>query len=79
MQSKLPNRFRPALREFLEGTPLNFEMNTLSIGRLSMKRKKTLVSLLNEIVSLKEEDLDLDAGQEVPGALVRLGRHKPKN
>ncbi|KAG9043620.1 hypothetical protein FS837_009319 [Tulasnella sp. UAMH 9824] len=34
--------------------------------RLSMKRKKTLVSLLNEIVSLKEEDFDLDAGPEVP-------------
>lgn len=44
-----------------------------------MKRKKTLVSLLNEIVSLKEEDLDLDGGQEVPGALGQLGRHKPKD
>ncbi|KAG8919921.1 hypothetical protein FRC00_010734 [Tulasnella sp. 408] len=33
-----------------------------------MKRKKTLVSLLNEIVSLKEEDFDLEVGPEVPGA-----------
>ncbi|KAG8932387.1 hypothetical protein FRC00_014650 [Tulasnella sp. 408] len=31
-----------------------------------MKRKKTLVSLLNEIVSLTEEDLDVDPGPEVP-------------
>lgn len=38
-----------------------------------MKRKKTLVSLLNEIVSLKEEDFDLDAGPDVPGTLGSAG------
>ncbi|KAG8916204.1 hypothetical protein FRC01_003299 [Tulasnella sp. 417] len=35
-------------------------------GRLSVKRKKVLVSLLNEIVSLKDEDFDEDTGPELP-------------
>ncbi|KIO23073.1 hypothetical protein M407DRAFT_215440 [Tulasnella calospora MUT 4182] len=45
--------------------PVSDDPNSIQ-RRLSMKRKKTLVSLLNEIVSLKEEDFDMDGGQEVP-------------
>ncbi|KAG9016041.1 hypothetical protein FRB90_003765 [Tulasnella sp. 427] len=70
----------PAFFSVQEGVPFSSEPASDDANsihrRMSMKRKKTIVSLLNEIVSLKEEDFDLDVGPEVPATAAVSERIK---